>query len=87
MENKKNMKLTENDLKAKIKKTEFIKIGRKTTICLATTLSGFEIVTSSACVNESDFNYEIGKKIAYDNLINKLWELEGYLLQNNKKED
>jgi hypothetical protein len=79
--------ITENDLKSKIKKTEFMKIGRKTTICLTTLTTGFEIITSSACVNENNFDYTIGKKMAYDKLINKLWELEGYLLQNNENEE
>lgn len=34
----------------------------------------------SACINPDNDNEETGKKIAYDNTFEKLWELEGYLL-------
>ena len=35
----------------------------------------------SKSVNPENFNEEIGRKIAYENARNKIWQLEGYLLK------
>lgn len=34
-----------------------------------------------ACASTENFDAEIGKKIAYENARNKIWQLEGYLLK------
>lgn len=73
--------LSEEDLLAKVVKEDYVKIGKKTTICLLTLENGFEIVGISAPVSVKNFNFEIGKKYAKEKAVNKLWELEGYLLQ------
>jgi hypothetical protein len=44
--------------------------------------NGFTIIGRGACVDPANFNIEIGKKVAREQAENKLWELEGYLLQN-----
>jgi hypothetical protein len=77
--------LTEEVLKSKIVSEQYAKMGQKTTICLLTMDNGFEIVGHEACVDPNNFDYEIGKKYAYENAFNKLWQLEGYLLQSNLK--
>lgn len=53
----------------------------KTTICILTLKSGFEVVGTSGVVDKSLFTESIGKKIARQNSIDKIWELEGYRLQ------
>lgn len=50
------------------------------------TLENGFIVTGepSAAVSKENDNEEIGKKIAYDNAFDKIWALEGYLLQEDQ---
>lgn len=74
-------KITEEYIKDKIKDVRYEKLGNKTTMCFATLENGFELITASACVKPENFNYEIGKEIAYKRMIDKVWELEGYLFQ------
>lgn len=74
--------LTEEVLKSKIIGEQYMRMGQKTTICVLTMANGFEVVGQSACVDPANFNYELGKKYAYENAFNKLYELEGYLLQS-----
>lgn len=44
--------------------------------------SGFTVIGRAACVDPANFDIEIGRKIAREDAENKLWQLEGYLLQN-----
>ncbi len=44
--------------------------------------SGFTIVGRGACVDPANFDIEIGRKVARENAEHQLWQLEGYLLQN-----
>lgn len=74
----KKMKLTDEMINDLIDKVEYAKIWKKTTICLLTTKSWFEIVTSSACINPEDYDEEIWWKIAYEKAVDKLRELEWY---------
>jgi predicted DNA-binding protein (MmcQ/YjbR family) len=74
-------KITEQRVLDQLKYEEYKKIGKKTTICLLTTKSGFEIVGSSACVDLESYNKILGESIAYENAIKKLCEMEGYSLQ------
>ena len=53
--------------------------GTTTTVCCLTLLDGFNSVGSSACLDEGSFDPEIGRKVAYDNALSKVWDLEGYL--------
>ena len=43
--------------------------------------NGFVITESSACVSPENYDEEIGFSICYDKIVNKVWELEAYLLQ------
>ena len=44
-------------------------------------INGFVIVESSACVDPTNFDIEIGREICGKRIKDKLWELEGYKLQ------
>lgn len=44
--------------------------------------NGFTVLGRGACVDPKNFDIEVGRKCAREMAINKLWELEGYLLQN-----
>lgn len=47
--------------------------------------NGFTIVGESACVDPNNYDEQIGYDIAIKSIEKRLWELEGYLLQNAKK--
>ncbi|MFC1059576.1 Gp49 family protein [Pasteurella multocida] len=78
-------KLTKEYLDGLVVKTEYVHQGLLT-ICTITLKNGFQLVGTSACVSEDNFNAEIGENIAYKNAFEKLWELEGYLLKQRTYE-
>lgn len=51
------------------------------TFCVLVLKNGFTVTGESACASPENFNAEIGRKIARENAINKIWALEGYLLK------
>ena len=79
-----NVKLSEEQIKSVIVLDEYVKMGKKTVICLATLKNGFELVGVGSCVDPANFNEELGKQYACEDAekksIAKLWELEGYRL-------
>ena len=54
----------------------------KCMICELILRNGFSVRGESACVSKANFNEEIGRKISYEDARNKVWMLEGYLLQD-----
>jgi hypothetical protein len=62
-------------------------IGDKTTVVVCKLPNGFVIVESSSCVDPVNYDFELGKEICYKRIKDKMWELEGYLLQeyNHRK--
>ena len=67
-------------LESLIVKVDYSNNG-KTTTCILHLKNGFQVVGFSGVVDVTNFNQELGEKYAYENCINKLWELEGYRLQ------
>lgn len=61
--------------------------NNKVTIVVATLPNGFTIVESSACVDPANYDAHIGASICKKRIENKLWELEGYLLQEQLHKD
>ena len=51
------------------------------TFCVLVLENGFTVTGESACASPENFAPEIGKKIARENAIDKVWLLEGYLLK------
>lgn len=49
--------------------------------------NGFTVVGESACVDPDNYDDRIAEQIAMKNIENRLWELEGYLLQNKLHEE
>ena len=52
------------------------------TFCVLTLKNGFAVTGESACVSPENFDESIGKKVARENAIEKIWPLEGYLLKD-----
>lgn len=53
---------------------------RTLTFCVLVMRNGFSVTGESACVSQENFDAEIGRKIARNNAIDKLWPLLGYEL-------
>ena len=51
------------------------------TFCVLVLRNGFTVTGESACASPENFNAEIGRKIARENAINKVWPLMGYQLK------
>ena len=51
------------------------------TFCVLRLENGFTVTGESACASKENFNEEIGRKIARQNAVAKIWALEGYLLK------
>lgn len=52
-----------------------------TTVCAMILQNNFTLVGKSAAASMANFDEEIGRKIAYDNAREQIWQLEGYLLK------
>jgi len=53
----------------------------KVMVCELTLANGFTVRGDAAVVSKENFDEEIGKRISRANARDKIWELEGYLLQ------
>lgn len=51
------------------------------TFCVLTLRNGFVVTGESACASPENFDAELGRKIARDNAVNKMWPLMGYMLK------
>lgn len=51
------------------------------TFCVLVLQNGFTVTGESACASPENFNAEIGRKIARENAVNKVWPLMGYALK------
>lgn len=52
------------------------------TFCVLTLRNGFTVTGESACASPKNFDPEIGRKIARENAVNKIWPLMGYELRS-----
>lgn len=53
---------------------------RLLTFCVLVLKNGFTVTGESACASPENFNAEIGRKIARENAVQKIWPLMGYEL-------
>ena len=52
------------------------------TICVLVLRNGFTVTGESACASPENFNAEIGRKIARQKAVEKLWPLLGFRLRD-----
>jgi len=55
---------------------------RLLTFCVIVLRNGFTVTGESACASPENFNAEIGRKIARQNAVQKIWPLMGYELRS-----
>ena len=61
-------------------------LGTQLTVCFLTMENGFIVIGESACVSAENFDAELGKKIARQYAVDKLWPLMGFHLAYDKGE-
>lgn len=75
-------RLTPADIDSKILGADYHRFnGTTVTICCLYLANGFTVTGESACASPENFDEEIGRKIAYSQAREKIWQLEGYLLR------
>ena len=74
-------KILEQDVHNFIDCIEGDKIGAKTSLVHATTITGFEYVETSSCVDEKNFNQTLGYQYAKEKVVSKVWDALGFVLQ------
>jgi exopolyphosphatase/pppGpp-phosphohydrolase len=75
-------RLTPTDVDAAIVSETFTVLpSGKVMVCELTLRNGFTVRGEAATISKANFNEEIGKSISHENAREKVWELEGYLLQ------
>ena len=81
LDDKEGNKITDKDLDNFIVKGTSIRLGEKTAVVLDTTITGFDTIGTSACVDPNNYNQEIGDSIAREEIRNKMWGHLGFILQ------
>jgi len=80
-------RLTPKSITDTILYSEYFRVtNTTTTICALHLKNGYVVVGKSAAVSMSNFDEELGKKIAFDDARNQIWALEGYLLKQKQFE-
>lgn len=74
--------LTQADIdNAVIAEQYYVFPGTVLTVCALTLRNGFVVTGESAPVSSENYDSKIGEAIARENALNKIWQLEGYLLK------
>lgn len=74
-------KILKEDVEKFITNVDVITVGTKTTVVNAHSLTGFDTVKHSSCVDPKNYNEELGKQYAMEEVINSLWAHLGFVLQ------
>jgi hypothetical protein len=53
------------------------------TFCVLVLRNGFTVTGESACASPENFNADIGRRIAREKAVNKVWPLMGYALKES----
>lgn len=73
--------VTPEQIQAKIKSETYTRLPNlRTTVCQLTLQNGFTVEGQSACVCLENYDAERGNKLAREDAVRKIWQLEGYLL-------
>lgn len=80
-ENNDGTKVLKEDVENFITDVEVITIGEKTTVVNAHTLTGFDTIRHSSCVDPKNYSEELGKQYAMEEVVNSLWSHLGFVLQ------
>lgn len=74
-------KILKEDVENFITYVDTTTIGEKTTVVNAHTLTGFDTVRHSSCVDPKNYSEKLGRKYAIEEVVNDLWAHLGFVLQ------
>lgn len=74
-------KILKEDVEKFITDVDVITAGNKTTVVNAHTLTGFDVVKHSSCVDPKNYSEELGKQYAMEEVVNTIWGHLGFVLQ------
>lgn len=74
-------KISEGDVLGFMKQGYSLRLGEKTTVVLDTTITGFDTIGTSTCVNPNNYDHAIGEGIARRDIKDKIWGHLGFVLQ------
>lgn len=74
-------KILKEDVENFITNVEVMTVGEKTTVVNAHTLTGFDAVRHSSCVDPKNYSEELGKQYAMEEVVNDLWAHLDFVLQ------
>lgn len=80
-ENNNGTKILKEDVEKFITDVEVMTVGEKTTVVNAHTLTGFDTIRHSSCVDPKNYSEELGKQYAMEEVVNSLWSHLGFVLQ------
>jgi cell division protein YceG involved in septum cleavage len=82
------MQVTLDQIYGKIRSETYVVLNDgRTTVCQLTLQNGYTVNGMSACVDAKDFDRDTGRKYAYENAVQAIWPLEGYLLAEKMFQD
>lgn len=74
--------VTMNSLLDKIDSVKYTILNDSTTtVCMLTMKNGYNVLGTSACADPANFNKAKGELYSYQDAVNNVWPLEGYLLR------
>lgn len=74
-------KILKEDVENFITYVDTTTIGKKTTVVNAHTLTGFDMVRHSSCIDTKNYSEKLGRKYAIEEVVNDLWAHLGFVLQ------
>lgn len=57
------------------------------TVCVLTLRNGYAVIGHSACVSPSNYDEEIGQRVAREDAVRQIWPLAGYALAEQIHQD
>lgn len=75
-------RLTPSDIDSAISTVSYTTLpSGKVMVCEIILRNGYSVRGEAATVSKENFDEEIGKEVSFKNAREKIWQLEGYLLQ------
>lgn len=75
-------KLTIEDIESVIDNVEYLREDGSTyTLCRITLKNGCVVTGENSCISKENWSATLGRKHSYEKAIERVWELEGYLLR------
>lgn len=80
-------KITKEFLESEIIAVEYKRLSEHLTHCTITVKNGFQFTGESACVDPTNYDEDIGNKIAYNYAFGKMWMPYGFWLRQKMRDE